>query len=126
MLLIAFSGTKQSKPGKLRADADRRPPTRGRHYQSSGPVVRYRSYTPGADAQGDIDALSLWAGHSVGLVRTRADIKLAGSLSLAVSLLTMIVGFTRHRRDRGFAVRGQNRGFVQANGEQVVGCASLP
>ena len=33
-----------------------------------------------------------------------ADIKLAGSLSLAVSLPTMIVGFTRYSRDRSFAV----------------------
>ena len=31
-----------------------------------------------------------------------ADIKLAGSLSLAVSLPTMIVGFTRYSRDRSF------------------------
>jgi uncharacterized membrane protein YfcA len=38
-----------------------------------------------------------------------ADIKLAGSLSLAVSLPTMIVGFTRYSRDRSFAVLGQNR-----------------
>jgi nitronate monooxygenase len=30
--------------------------------------VRYQSYTPGADAEGDIDALALWAGQSVGLV----------------------------------------------------------
>jgi NAD(P)H-dependent flavin oxidoreductase YrpB (nitropropane dioxygenase family) len=30
--------------------------------RSSGPIVRYQSYTPGADAEGDIDALSLWAG----------------------------------------------------------------
>jgi nitronate monooxygenase len=36
--------------------------------KSSGPIVRYRSYTPAADADGDIDALSLWAGQSVGLV----------------------------------------------------------
>jgi NAD(P)H-dependent flavin oxidoreductase YrpB (nitropropane dioxygenase family) len=34
----------------------------------SGPIVRYQSYTPGADAEGDIEALSLWAGQSVGLV----------------------------------------------------------
>lgn len=33
-----------------------------------------------------------------------ADIKLAGSLSLAVSLPTMIVGFTRYSRDDSFAV----------------------
>lgn len=36
--------------------------------RSSGPIVRYQSYTPGADVEGDIDALSLWAGQSVGLV----------------------------------------------------------
>jgi len=36
--------------------------------RSSGPIVRYQSCTPGADADGDIDALSLWAGQSVGLV----------------------------------------------------------
>jgi NAD(P)H-dependent flavin oxidoreductase YrpB (nitropropane dioxygenase family) len=36
--------------------------------RSSGPIVRYQSYTPGADAEGDIDAMSLWAGQSVGLV----------------------------------------------------------
>jgi uncharacterized membrane protein YfcA len=41
-----------------------------------------------------------------------ADIKLAGSLSLAVSLPTMVVGFTRYSRDRSFAVLGQNRRFV--------------
>jgi hypothetical protein len=41
-----------------------------------------------------------------------ADIKLAGSLSLAVSLPTMLVGFTRYSRDRSFAVLGENRRFV--------------
>lgn len=41
-----------------------------------------------------------------------ADIKLAGSLSLVVSLPTMIVGFTRYSRDRSFAVLGRNLGFV--------------
>lgn len=33
-----------------------------------------------------------------------ADLKLAGSLSLAVSLPTMIVGFTRYSRDRSFSI----------------------
>jgi NAD(P)H-dependent flavin oxidoreductase YrpB (nitropropane dioxygenase family) len=33
-----------------------------------GEIVRYRSATPAADCEGDIDALSLWAGQSVGLV----------------------------------------------------------
>jgi len=36
--------------------------------KSRGPIVRYRSYTPAADVDGDIDALALWAGQSVGLV----------------------------------------------------------
>jgi uncharacterized protein len=41
-----------------------------------------------------------------------ADIKLAGSLSLAVSLPTMIVGFTRYSRDDSFAVLGRNIPFL--------------
>ena len=41
-----------------------------------------------------------------------ADIKLAGSLSLAVSLPTMLVGFARYSRDRSFVVLGENRGFM--------------
>lgn len=41
-----------------------------------------------------------------------ADIKLAGSLSLAVSLPTMIVGFARYSRDQSFAVLGRNLRFV--------------
>lgn len=41
-----------------------------------------------------------------------ADIKLAGSLSLAVSLPTMLVGFARYSRDRSFVVLGDNRSFV--------------
>lgn len=36
--------------------------------RSTGPIVRYQSCTPGTDTDGDIDALSLWAGQSVGLV----------------------------------------------------------
>ena len=41
-----------------------------------------------------------------------ADIKLAGSLSLAVSLPTMLVGFTRYSRDQSFRVLSRNRSFV--------------
>lgn len=40
------------------------------------------------------------------------DIKLAGSLSLAVSLPTMMVGFARYSRDRSFAVMARNKRFV--------------
>jgi uncharacterized membrane protein YfcA len=41
-----------------------------------------------------------------------ADIKLAGSLSLAVSLPTMLVGFTRYSRDQSFSVLKRTRAFV--------------
>ncbi|ULB12576.1 sulfite exporter TauE/SafE family protein (plasmid) [Cereibacter azotoformans] len=41
-----------------------------------------------------------------------ADIKLAGSLSLAVSLPTMLVGFARYSRDQSFATLARNRRFV--------------
>lgn len=40
------------------------------------------------------------------------DIKLAGSLSLAVSLPTMIVGFTRYGQDGSFAVLKSSKAFV--------------
>jgi uncharacterized protein len=40
------------------------------------------------------------------------DIKLAGSLSLAISLPTMLVGFARYSRDRSFVVLAENRRFV--------------
>jgi NAD(P)H-dependent flavin oxidoreductase YrpB (nitropropane dioxygenase family) len=39
--------------------------------QSSGPIVRYQSCTASTDTDGDIDALPLWAGQSVGLVSKR-------------------------------------------------------
>jgi nitronate monooxygenase len=45
--------------------------------RSDGEIVRYQSCTPGTDAEGDIDALSLWAGQSVGLV---SEIKPAGEI----------------------------------------------
>lgn len=40
------------------------------------------------------------------------DIKLAGSLSLAVSLPTMLMGFARYSRDSSFAVLGRSKSFV--------------
>ncbi len=53
-----------------------------------------------------------------------ADVKLAGSLSLAVSLPTMLVGFTRYSRDDSFAVIGKNKIFllVMAAGSVVGTC----
>ncbi len=41
-----------------------------------------------------------------------ADVKLAGSLSLAISLPTMLVGFARYSRDDAFTVLRRHRGFV--------------
>jgi uncharacterized membrane protein YfcA len=40
------------------------------------------------------------------------DIKLAGSLSLAVSLPTMLMGFARYSRDHSFAVLSRSQTFV--------------
>ncbi|MER9776376.1 sulfite exporter TauE/SafE family protein [Mesorhizobium sp. M0220] len=40
------------------------------------------------------------------------DIKLAGSMSLAVSLPTMMVGFTRYSQDQSFGVIARNKWFV--------------
>lgn len=42
------------------------------------------------------------------------DIKIAGSLSLAVSLPTMLVAFIRYSRDNSFAVLAANKSFVLA------------
>jgi uncharacterized protein len=42
------------------------------------------------------------------------DVKLAGSLSLAVSLPTILVGFARYSRDDTFAVLRRNGRFVAA------------
>ena len=33
------------------------------------PILRYRGSTPRADIRGDIEAMSMWAGQSVGLVK---------------------------------------------------------
>ncbi|MFE6254793.1 sulfite exporter TauE/SafE family protein [Agromyces sp. NPDC057865] len=42
------------------------------------------------------------------------DIKIAGTLSLIVSLPTMLVAFARYSRDDSFQVLGQNKGFLLA------------
>lgn len=42
------------------------------------------------------------------------DIKVAGSLSLAVSLPTMLVAFARYSRDQSFQVLAANKGFLVA------------
>lgn len=53
------------------------------------------------------------------------DVKLAGSLSLAVSLPTMLVGFARYSQDKSFAVLARNRGFLIAMGLGSVAGAFL-
>jgi uncharacterized protein len=42
------------------------------------------------------------------------DIKIAGSLALAIFLPTMLVAFARYSRDRSFEVLRTNKGFVLA------------
>jgi len=44
---------------------------------TAGSIVRYQSATPGTDTEGDIEAMSLWAGQSVGLV---AKVQPAGDI----------------------------------------------
>lgn len=44
------------------------------------------------------------------------DIKLAGSMSLAISLPTMLVGFARYSQDQAFAVFRVNGAFILAMG----------
>ena len=50
------------------------------------------------------------------------DIKIAGSLSLAVSLPTMLVAFARYSRDQAFTVlRGHGRFVIAMTGGSIVG-----
>ena len=49
-------------------------------------------------------------------------VKIAGSLSLAVRLPTMVTGFARYSRDRTFAVIGRNRTFLlEMAGGSIIG-----
>jgi uncharacterized protein len=50
------------------------------------------------------------------------DIKLAGSVSLAISLPTMLVGFARYSRDQAFSVLRRNGSFVLAFWPQYSSC----
>ena len=52
------------------------------HSMSLGEIVRYRSYTPGIDVEGDIEALSMWAGQSVASVK---KIQAAGEIAHEIS-----------------------------------------
>jgi uncharacterized membrane protein YfcA len=59
------------------------------------------------------------------VLRFAVDVKVAGSLSLAVSLPTMLVAFARYSRDSSFAVLRGNLGFVAAMAAGSVVGASL-
>jgi len=64
--------------------------------KSRGPIVRYRSYTPAADAEGDIDALSLWAGQSVALIH---KVQPAAEIvrEIVSEAQTILLRLTQHR-----------------------------
>jgi uncharacterized membrane protein YfcA len=88
---------------------------------------------PTADLTGPVQVLAgVVAGFGIGVVAAllgvaggelliptfvllyAVDTKLAGSLSLLVSLPTMLVAFFRYSRDQAFAVLSQNKRFVVA------------
>lgn len=94
-------------------------------------VMGHGAAGTGALLTGDVKAIvGVVAGFGIGIVASLlgvaggelliptivllfgADVKLAGSLSLAISLPTMIVGFARYSRDRSFAVLRQNKRFA--------------
>jgi uncharacterized membrane protein YfcA len=98
-------------------------------------VVLLFGHRQDLDLAGSIDGLTLYlmgacAGFAIGIVASLmgvaggelliptlvllfgVDIKLAGSLSLAVSLPTMLVGFARYSRDRSFAVIARHKSFL--------------
>ena len=62
--VINWEDTGRPEPGKR--------PGEGKTVAQSdtlGAIVRYRCYTPGADVEGDIEAMSMWAGQGVALVK---------------------------------------------------------
>jgi uncharacterized protein len=81
-----------------------------------GPLVRLATGLAAGFGIGVVAALLGVAGGEL-LIPTLillfgAGIKLTGSLSLAVSLPTMLVGFARYSQDRSFSVLARYRGFV--------------
>lgn len=94
-------------------------------------MLGHEPASPGALLTGTLQAIvGVIAGFAIGVVAALlgvaggelliptlvllfgVDIKLAGSLSLAVSLPTMIIGFARYTQARSFKVLGENLGFV--------------
>jgi uncharacterized membrane protein YfcA len=83
-----------------------------------GPVTQVAAGVAAGAAIGVVAALMGVAGGEL-LIPTlmllfAVDVKVAGSLSLAVSLPTMLVAFARYSRDSSFAVLRRNGGFVAA------------
>jgi NAD(P)H-dependent flavin oxidoreductase YrpB (nitropropane dioxygenase family) len=61
-----------------------------------GQIVRYTSLTPSADIEGDVEALSMWAGQSVGLlskVQPAADIVRKIADEARSTLQRVVTGF---------------------------------
>ncbi len=90
--------------------------TAGLEPLSLAPAVRTIIGTAAGAGIGIVAALMGVAGGEL-LIPTivllfAVDIKIAGSLSLAVSLPTMLVAFARYSRDNSFTVLGANRAFV--------------
>ena len=83
-----------------------------------GPVTRVAAGVAAGAVIGVVAALMGVAGGEL-LIPTlvllfAVDVKVAGSLSLAVSLPTMLVAFARYSRDSSFAVLRRNAGFAIA------------
>jgi uncharacterized membrane protein YfcA len=85
----------------------------------SAPISGWQLYVAGAVAGLVIGIVASLMGVAGGelliptlVVLFGLDIKLAGSLALAVSLPTMLVGFARYSRDQSFTVLGRHKGFL--------------
>jgi uncharacterized membrane protein YfcA len=66
------------------------------------------------DAGACFDPLALDGAVPTIVLLYAIDIKVAGSLSLAVSLPTMLVAFARYSRDQSFQVLAANKRFLAA------------
>lgn len=65
------------------------------HKPNGAPVVRYQSHTPMRETSGDVEAMSLWAGQGVSLVR---EVRPAGDI------IESICEDARRRLERGAAL----------------------
>lgn len=75
-------------------------------------VVLLFGHEPKAAQAAALDGWSLYLAGALAGLAIGIDIKLAGSLSLAVSLPTRLVGFARYSRDQSFAVLDRHKSFL--------------